>query len=248
MCSIFTISPVTSDSVNGGKMISRATIQQRAQNDDSFLFHFHHTDHTKKVHHATMIGPPVRKLREDKERSEEKSKESKNNKDNESSSNIKKENLSNISTSKIEKEKENEERIQKFITKNDSLYLSASKIAGCCGLNPWCNIPKITIDLIYQGRTGRELLLNDANTIGLELQTDEEILSSFASKAGDDTINAFKHALKVKPKTIQEVEEIQKKVVECANKSNKLKEFEMKALEDGVRHIVSTIQFNIMRF
>lgn len=145
----------------------------------------------------------------------------------------------------IEKD-DNYNSIQQFKQKNHSLYLSASQIAGMVGLNPYTNLPKLCMDLVYQGQMGRQLLSHDAKLLNLTLVDEEESLLQIASKGGKDVKKALDESIKIangikNVTSIENAKEIKKDIVKKIQDSkNKLSKGEVKLLLDGMRHNVNT--------
>lgn len=119
----------------------------------------------------------------------------------------------------------------------DSLRISASKVAALTGYNPFVNLPQLICDLTYQGRIGQLLLKRDANLLGLQLVSEEEIIQQLASKAGAETLEAVKQLALKKPQTREQATEIKKKALQ--NATNLSKE-EKDRLKEHVRSQVDT--------
>jgi hypothetical protein len=132
-----------------------------------------------------------------------------------------------------------------FKRRENSLRLSASRISALAGFHPFAHLPTLLRELVYQGRMGRILLLQDAKALGLSIQTDEDILLELAKKAGDETLRALRSALQVKEgqkvlENTQAAASLKRKVLEEATKSKKLKKEELNQLTEGTRSWVDT--------
>lgn len=135
------------------------------------------------------------------------------------------------------------ERLCAFRTRDHSLRLSASRISALAGFHPFACLPEIMMNLVYQG--GQELLQHDANLLGIQMRSEESILTELATKAGHETAKLLKAALDVKHgkrvlDTVHIADQVKKKVLEEAKKSKKLNPEEIKVLKEGVRSSVDT--------
>ena len=77
------------------------------------------------------------------------------------------------------------------------------------GFHPYTNLPKLLIDLVYQGVNGQRLLEHDAKLLGISLVSEEENLKSIAAKAGTAVEKAIKQSLEVSKgkKSLKSVDE-----------------------------------------
>jgi hypothetical protein len=135
------------------------------------------------------------------------------------------------------------ERLRAFRARDHSLRLSASRISALAGFHPFACLPEIMMNLVYQG--GQELLQHDANLLGIEMRSEESILTELATKAGQKTVRLLKTALDVKHgkrvlDTVHIAHQVKKKVLEEAENSKKLNPEELKVLKEGVRSSVDT--------
>jgi len=78
--------------------------------------------------------------------------------------------------------------------RKDSLRLSASRIAALSGFNPYADLPKLILDLVYQGYAGQVLLSQDATLLGLELVSREAAMEELLSKAASSATEVAKTA------------------------------------------------------
>jgi len=134
--------------------------------------------------------------------------------------------------------------LQEFKTKNHSLYLSASQVAAMVGLHPYNVLPKLFMNLVYQGHTGRKLLNHDAKLLGISLVDEEESLREIASKGGKEIVYAFEKSIKIQKgeenvKSIQEAGEVKNNILKQMKESGKFSHAEVKLLAEGVRHNVN---------
>jgi hypothetical protein len=121
--------------------------------------------------------------------------------------------------------------------------LSASKLAACVGFNPYANLPKLVLQLVYQGDDGRKLQENDAKILGMEFISKEEHLRRIAKRGGGRTQRAIETALLVKKqrktlKTTDVVYRVLQNALKEAQKSGKLSDQELEVLSEGVRSAV----------
>ena len=135
--------------------------------------------------------------------------------------------------------------LRRFQYTNHSLRLSASQIAAMTGYHPYTILPRLLMDLVYQGSVGQALLRRDANLINVELITEEESLLRIAKKAGAGVEKAFKSSLDVskgkkKVSSIQGASSLKNDVVSKALKSKLLSKTELKQLSEGTRYHVNT--------
>jgi hypothetical protein len=143
------------------------------------------------------------------------------------------------------REEELDFELEAFKRRENSLRLSASRISALAGFHPFAQLPTLLRELVYQGRTGRILLLQDTKALGLSIQTEEDILLELAKKAGDETLRALQSALQVKEghqvlENTQAAASLKRKVLEEATKSKKLKKEELNQLNEGTRNWVDT--------
>ena len=89
-------------------------------------------------------------------------------------------------------------------TRNDSLRLSASRIAALTGFNPYADLPNLILDLIYQGYAGQILLSQDASLLGMELVSRDTAMEELLAKAATSATEVAKTAKdKAEAKEIQ---------------------------------------------
>lgn len=134
---------------------------------------------------------------------------------------------------------------QKFKKQNHSLYLSASNVAAMVGLHPYSMLPKLCMDLVYQGQTGRALLQHDAKLLHISLVDEVESLRQIAIKGGRDVKKALEKAIDIgKGKeniaSVQNASQIKKIIVGKVQESKNLSMGEIRLLVEGVRHNVNT--------
>jgi hypothetical protein len=134
---------------------------------------------------------------------------------------------------------------KEFQYQDHSLRINASEIAAVTGFHPYRSLAKVMMSQVYQGRAGQALKYHDANLLGLEMVSEDQVLLELAKKAGAETSNALRSALQVKSgqKKLESVEladRVKKKVLEEAKKSQKLSKVELKQLEEAARDSVNT--------
>lgn len=138
------------------------------------------------------------------------------------------------------------EEILGFKYKNHSLRLSCSSIAAMAGFHPYTNLPKLLIDLVYQGFNGQRLLEHDAKLLGISLVSEEENLKVIAAKAGAAVEKAVKQSLEVSKgkkslKSVDEANTMKENIVKDIKKqSKKLTKAEINQLMDATRYNVNT--------
>lgn len=133
--------------------------------------------------------------------------------------------------------------LRQFQQSKYGVRLSASNIAAIAGFHPYSCLPKLLMDLIYQGPIGRRLLERDARLLNIQLTSEEQALLELANKAG--VKDAYKQSVavskgKVEVNSIQEANNIKQKIVQKAKKAGKLNQSELKQLSEGIRHNVNT--------
>lgn len=136
-----------------------------------------------------------------------------------------------------------QERLVEFRTRNHSLRVSASRIAAMTGFHPFCVLPELLVELIYQEFP--DVFQNDVKLLGISIQTEEEQLQELAKKASKSTQDALKQALDVKRgkqrlETTEKALQVKQLVVQEAKSSKKLSENELKLLQEGVRSTIDT--------
>ena len=135
---------------------------------------------------------------------------------------------------------------QQFKQKNHSLYLSASQVAAMVRLNPYTNLQKLFMGLVYQGQIGKLLLHHDAKLLQISLMGEEESLRQIALKGGVKVKKAFEESMKIAKgkrhvNSTEVANEIKKDIVKKVTDSGKrLSKGEVKLLLDGVRYNVNT--------
>ena len=134
---------------------------------------------------------------------------------------------------------------QTFKNQKHSLYLSASQIAAMIGLHPYNILPKLCMDLVYQGRKGRALLRHDAQLLQISLVDEDESLRQIATKGGAGIKKALEQAINIgkgkeNVSSIEYASKIKDTIVSKVKESKKLTFGEMKLLIDGMRHNVNT--------
>lgn len=133
--------------------------------------------------------------------------------------------------------------LRQFQQSKHGVRLSASNVAAITGFHPYSCLPKLMMDLIYQGTIGKRLLERDARLLNIQLTSEEQVLLDLANKAG--VKEAFKKSVdvskgKVEVNTIQEANNIKQNIVRKAKKAGKLNQSELKQLSEGIRHNVNT--------
>ena len=133
-------------------------------------------------------------------------------------------------------------KVDEFQKQRHSLRISASQVAALVGYHPYHEIPKTLLDLIYQGRWGQKLLLQDSNLLGIVLSTEEEVLERLVNKAGKSTKKAYERMKQEQHKLshVQQVKQIQTNLKTLAKTSGNLNKGELKHLQEGVRSSVYT--------
>mmetsp|Transcript_47300 Transcript_47300/g.143236 ORF Transcript_47300/g.143236 Transcript_47300/m.143236 type:complete len:683 (-) Transcript_47300:470-2518(-) len=135
-----------------------------------------------------------------------------------------------------------------FKYRRDSLRLSAHRISALTGYHPYADLPRVLFDLVYQGQLGRALLRSDADILGLDIRSDEEILSDLATKGGKETQRILQEARKVKTGrrvvgTATEAAGIKSNAASAATAASlqgKLTKEEVQQLEEGIRFSIDT--------
>jgi hypothetical protein len=135
--------------------------------------------------------------------------------------------------------------LDKFKRRQDSIRLSASAIAAMAGFHPYTNLPRLLMDLVYQGPIGKLLLAHDANLLGIELISDEEAVKQIAQKAGTDVKNAVQQAIEIskghqKVKSVQDASGIKASIMSMVNENRNLTVGEKKQLQEVARSGVNT--------
>lgn len=128
-----------------------------------------------------------------------------------------------------------------FCTQRHSLRLSASNIAAVTGYHPWKDLTELLQDLVYQGKLGRELLLEDTHLLGLQLVGHDERLQQLAHQAG--VTSAMAEVWKVKDgqtvlPTIQAAHAVKQKILQTVK--TKLPKRDFKLFQEGVRAAIDT--------
>ena len=138
----------------------------------------------------------------------------------------------------------NSESLHTFQHSRHSLRLSASSIAGLCGLHPYQDLPQLFFDLLYQSHAGQLLLQNDASLLGLQLidakSHEREQMLALASRVSQDTAQLVQTALAVSEGTtklhsVDEVHSLQTKIRQNAIQSDKLSKQEVSLLVEASR-------------
>ena len=136
--------------------------------------------------------------------------------------------------------------LQQFKLRKHSLYLSASQIAAMVGLHPYSNIPKLVMDLVYQGKIGKLLLQHDAKLLQISLIDEEESLRKIAKKGGQNVQKLLEESMKIANgkkhvANVDKASDIKKNMLtKIQDSSKQLSAVEMKLLLDGMRHNVNT--------
>ena len=133
----------------------------------------------------------------------------------------------------------------KFKRRRDSLRLSASSVAALAGFHPYSNLPKLLMDLVYQGPIGKLLLKHDAKLLNIEMISEEEALRQLVKKAGSEVKNAFQHAIdvskgRVSVRSVQDANVLKENIMSKVNESANLSKSEVKQLEEATRYNVNT--------
>eukprot|EP00978_Attheya_sp_CCMP212_P028088 scaffold96001_cov43-Attheya_sp.AAC.1 len=133
-----------------------------------------------------------------------------------------------------------------FKCRRTGIRLAASRVAALAGFQPFCVLPKIALDLVYQGWVGRLLLQQDARLLGLVLQSDEEKLLELAAKAGSTSVmQAVRTAVDagkgdVILPTTDDAAKLKQHALSQAQKTGRLNKKELNALSEEVRRCVDT--------
>lgn len=135
--------------------------------------------------------------------------------------------------------------MRSFKYSKHSLRLSSSSIAAMAGFNPYTNLAKLFMDLVYQGYVGQMLLRHDAKLLGMELMSEQQILLQLAQKAGKDVLGAVKQFMdvskgKVKVKNVQDANVLKKVIVAKVQKSSNLSIGERNVLQEATRYNINT--------
>lgn len=135
--------------------------------------------------------------------------------------------------------------LEEYKFKNHSLRLSASQIAAVTGFNPYSCLPKILLDLVYQGSIGVILLNRDARLLHLELSSEEDSLKHIAEKAGPLLIKSLKESFEVSKgrkeiTNIQDARDKKENLVSNVRNCQVLSKGERKKLEEGIQHNINT--------
>lgn len=133
--------------------------------------------------------------------------------------------------------------LRQFQQSKHGVRLSASNIAAIAGFHPYSCLPKLIMDLIYQGSIGQKLLERDARLLNIQLTSEEQALLELANKAGvkeayNKSVDVSKG--KVEVNSIQEANNIKQNIVQKAKKAGKLNQSELKQLSEGIRQNVNT--------
>lgn len=133
----------------------------------------------------------------------------------------------------------------KFKRRRDSLRLSASSVAALAGFHPYSNLPKVLMDLVYQGPIGQLLLKHDAKLLNIEMISEEEALRKLVKKAGSEVKKAFQHAIDVSKgrfsvRSVQDANVLKENIMSKVNESVNLSKGEVKQLEEATRYNVNT--------
>ena len=133
----------------------------------------------------------------------------------------------------------------KFKRRRDSLRLSASSVAALAGFHPYSNLPKLLMDLVYQGPLGQLLLKHDAKLLNIEMISEEAALRQLVKKAGSEVKNAFQHAIDVSKgrasvRSVQDANILKENIMSKVKESANLSKGEVKQLEEATRYNVNT--------
>ena len=133
-------------------------------------------------------------------------------------------------------------KVDEFQKQRHSLRISASQVAALVGYHPYHEVPKSLLDLVYQGRWGKKLLLQDSNLLGIVLTTEEEVLERLVTKAGKSTKKAYERMKQEQHKVnhVQQIKQIQTTLKTLAKTSGNLNKDELQHLQEGVRSSVYT--------
>lgn len=133
--------------------------------------------------------------------------------------------------------------LEAFKSREDSLAIPASKAAALAGFHPFADLPKILLDLVYQGSDGCDLLRHDSVLLDLRLVSEEEVLLDLSKKAGSATLTALQAALDVqrgkrKLPNVRSATALKSTIVEEAKKSKNLSKEQIAILKEGTRGLV----------
>lgn len=133
----------------------------------------------------------------------------------------------------------------KFKKRRDSLRLSASSVAALAGFHPYSNLPKLLMDLVYQGQIGHMLLKHDAKLLNIDMISEEEALRQLSNKAGSEVKKAFKQAIdvskgRVSVRSVQCATAMKDHIISTVKQSETLSKGEAKILENAARYNVNT--------
>ena len=133
----------------------------------------------------------------------------------------------------------------KFKRQRDSLRISASSVAALAGFHPYSNLPKLLMDLVYQGQVGNLLLRHDAKLLKIDMISEEEALKQLSNKAGSEVKKAFKQAIdvskgRVSVKSVQDANALKTQIMSKVKQSTTLSKGEVKVLQDATRYNVNT--------
>jgi hypothetical protein len=120
-----------------------------------------------------------------------------------------------------------------------------SELAACVGFHPYKDLIQLALQHVYQGSEGEELLKHDASLLGLQMESEEQILLDIANRAGKPTLEALQSALQVQKgqkqlTSVDEAKNLCEKVVRKAMESKKLSESQIKQLQQGSIHSIYT--------
>ena len=141
-----------------------------------------------------------------------------------------------------DKDEINTDEIEKFKHQSHSLRIGASNVAALAGYNPYKDLPKLILQLVYQSRKGRLLQQQDARLLDISLVDEEEEVKRLASKVSAEARKAVEKAVDIKNQretleTIKDAGALKEKIIKITNDSKTLNKKEKKIL------IASTEQF-----
>ena len=126
-----------------------------------------------------------------------------------------------------------------------TVVISASKVSSLSGFNPYADLPKDLLSLVYQGKIGRKNLERDLKLLGIHMISDEEFLMELSKKAGEKVFQSVSATVDIsrgrkKVNSIDQANVIKNQTLKLAKASGKLSKTEIAALKDGVSHNVNT--------
>jgi hypothetical protein len=131
--------------------------------------------------------------------------------------------------------------LDEFTARNHSLRIAVSHVAALAGYNPYKDLPQLLLNLVYQDC--HALVQHDADLLGLQLTSEEDLIKHMALKAGPEAYRALQESLLVQKGTrhvesIQVADKLKQTLMHHAVQSKKLSVTELDYLKKSVRNVV----------